>query len=152
MSHLAGNRHYDLPGRRQTARVYRLAKAAGGEKLFASKPGGVFRRQKDSDGGDVARLADAAQRGLRDGGLLEIRSDDATAVSAFSLDHAGIDGVDPDLLRAELTGEHAGDGVDRALGAGVNRAVRRSDATGNGADVDDAGAFAEALDGRLRGE
>ena len=96
-------------------------------------------------------MADAAKRSLRDGGLLEIRSDDAAAVGAFSLDHAGIDRVDPDLLGAELSGEHASDGVNRALGAGVNRAVRRSDATGNGADVDDAGAFAEVLDGYLRG-
>jgi hypothetical protein len=58
--------------------------------------------------GDVARFADAAERSLRDGGLLEIRSDDAAAVGAFSLDPAGIDGVDPDLLRAELAGERAG--------------------------------------------
>jgi hypothetical protein len=73
-------------------------------------------------------------------------------VGAFSLDHAGIDGVDPDLLRAQLAGEHAGDGVNRALGAGVNHAVRRCDATGYGADVNDAGAFAEVLDGCLRGK
>ena len=33
--------------------------------------------------GDVARLADAAKRSLRDGGLLEIRSDDAAAVDAL---------------------------------------------------------------------
>jgi hypothetical protein len=39
--------------------VYGLTKATGGEKLLAGEPGGVFRRQKDSDGGDVARLADA---------------------------------------------------------------------------------------------
>jgi hypothetical protein len=68
------------------------------------------------------------------------------------LSAAGIDGVDLDLLGADLASEHAGDGVNRGLGAGVNRAVRRCDATGNGADVDDAGAFAEVLDGRLRGE
>ena len=63
--------------------VYGLAKATGSEKLLAGEPGGVFRRQKDSDGGDVARLADAAKRSLRDGGLLEIRSDDAAAVDAL---------------------------------------------------------------------
>ena len=71
--------------------LYGLAKATGSEKLLAGEPGGVFRRQKDSDGGDVARLADAAERSLRDGALLEIRSDDAAAVGAFGLDHAGID-------------------------------------------------------------
>ena len=95
--------------------VYGLAKATGSEKLLAGEPGGVFRRQKDSDGGDVARLADAAERSLGDGGLLEIRSDYAATVGAFSLDHARIDGVDPDLLRAEFSGEHASDGVNRAL-------------------------------------
>jgi hypothetical protein len=100
---------------------YGLAKATGSEKLLTGEPGRVFRGQKDSDGGDVARLADAAERSLRDGGLLEFRSDDAAAVGAFRLDHAGIDAVDSDLLRAELAGERSGDGVDRALGAGVNR-------------------------------
>src|ERR1700747_1311847 len=107
----------EVPAPYQTA-AYGLAKATSSEKLLAGEPGGVFRRQKDSDGGDVARLADATERSLRDGGLLEIRSDDAPAVGAFSLAHAGIDGVNPDLLRAELAGEHAGDGVNRALGAG----------------------------------
>ena len=53
---------------------------------------------------------------------------------------------------AELLGEHAGDGIDRALGAGVDRAVRRRHAADDGADVDDAGAFAEVLDRGLRGE
>ena len=144
-------RWLEIAACRQTV-VYGLAKAAASEKLLAGEPGGVVRSQKDSDGGDVARLADAAERSLRDDGLLEVRADEAAAVGAFGLDHAGIDGVDPDLLRAELAGEHAGDGVDRALGAGVNRAVRRRDAAGDGADVDDAAAFAEVLDGGLRGE
>ena len=45
----------------------------------------VSRVQKDGDGGDVSRLADAAERSLRNGGLLEIRSDDAAAVGAFGL-------------------------------------------------------------------
>jgi hypothetical protein len=70
--------------------VYGLAKATGGEKLLADEPGGVFRRQKDSDGGDVARLADAAERSLRDGGLLEIRSDDADERSTGEAVEIGI--------------------------------------------------------------
>ena len=78
--------------------VYGLAKTTGSENLLAGEPGGVFRRQKDGDGGDVARLADAAERSLRDGGLLKIRSDDAAAVGAFSLDHAGIDGVNLGII------------------------------------------------------
>jgi hypothetical protein len=106
--------------------------------LFTGKPGRVFRREKDSDGGDVAGLADVAERSLREDDLLEIRSDEAAAVSTFSLDCAGTDGVDPDLLRAELAGQHDGDGVDGCLSAGVNRAVWRCDATDNGANVNDA--------------
>src|SRR5438105_4150931 len=132
--------------------VYGLAKATGSEKLLAGEPGGVFRRQKDRDGGNIAGLTDASEWGLGDRSRLEVRADNARAMRAFGLDHAGIQRVDADLLRAELAGEHAGDSVDRALGAGVNRAVRRCDATGNGADIDDAGAFAEVLEGCLRRE
>jgi hypothetical protein len=32
-------------------------------------------------------------------------------VGAFGLDYAGTEGVDPDLFRAELAGQHDGDGV-----------------------------------------
>jgi hypothetical protein len=145
-----------LNSRWRSAAFYRtavcgLAKTAASKKSLAGKPGGVFRGQKDSDGGDITWLADAAERRLREGELFELRSDEAAAVGAFSLDYSGTEGVDPDLFRAELAGQHDRDGVDRGLGAGVNRAVRRCDATGNGADVDDAGAFAEVLDGCLRG-
>ena len=122
-----------------------LAKTAASENSLAGKPGGIFRGQKDSDGGDITWLADAAERGLREGGLFELRSDETAAVGAFSLDYAGTDGVDPDLLRAELAGQHDRDGVDRGLSAGVNRAVRRCDATGNGANVNDAAPFSEVL-------
>jgi hypothetical protein len=81
-------------------------------------------------------LTDAAERRLGDGDLLEIRSDETAAVGAFGLDYARADGVDPDLLRAELVGQHAGDGVDRALSAGVNRAAWGCDAADEGANVD----------------
>ena len=85
--------------------------------MLTGEPGGVFRGQKDSDRSNVAGLADAAKRSLRENGLLEIRSDESPAVGAFSLDHAGTEGIDPDLLRAELAGQHDGDGVDRGLRA-----------------------------------
>ena len=47
-------------------------------------------------------LADAAERGLRDGALFEVRADEARSVYAFGFDHAGIDGVDADLPRAQF--------------------------------------------------
>ena len=92
----------DLNSRWRSAAFYRtsvcgLAKTAASEKSLARKPGGVFRGQKDSDGGDITWLADAAERGLREGELFELRSDEAAAVGAFSLDYAGTEGVDPDL-------------------------------------------------------
>ena len=54
--------------------------------MFTGKPGGVFRGEKHSNGGDVAGLADAAERSLREDALLESGSDEAAAVGAFSLD------------------------------------------------------------------
>jgi hypothetical protein len=110
----------DLNSSWRSAAFYRtavcgLAKTAASKKSLAGKPGGVFRGQKDSDGGDITWLADAAERGLREGELFELRSDEAAAVGAFSLDNAGTEGVDPDLFRAELAGQHDGDGVDRGL-------------------------------------
>src|SRR5260221_1106637 len=145
----------DLNSRWRSAAFYRtavcgLAKTTVSRKSLAGKPGGVFRGQKDSDGGNITWLADAAERGLREGELFELRSDEAAAVGAFSLDYAGTEGVDPDLFRAELTGQHDGDGVDRGLSAGVNRAVRRCDVTGNGAHVYDAASLSEVLHSGLR--
>ena len=130
----------------------RLAEAAAGADQFAGDPLGVVGGEEGGDAGDVVHLADAAERGLRDGSLLEVGADEARGVYAFGLDHAGVDGVDADLLRAEFFREDAGDGVDRALGSGVDRAVRRRQAADDGADVDDACALAEMLDRSLRGE
>jgi hypothetical protein len=38
--------------------ILRSSKAAGSEKLFTGDPGGVFRGQKDSDGGSPERKPD----------------------------------------------------------------------------------------------
>jgi hypothetical protein len=122
-----------------------LAETAARDKLLASEPGGIFRRQENSDRGDVPGLTGAAERGLGDGDLLEIRSDEAAAVGAFGLDYARTEGVDPDLLRSELAGQHAGDGIDRALSAGVNRATWRCDAADKGANVDDTTPHSEVV-------
>ncbi|MFZ3375754.1 MAG: hypothetical protein WA183_09390, partial [Chthoniobacterales bacterium] len=46
-----------------------LAKTTASKKSLAGKPGGVFRGQKDSDGGDITWLADATERRLREGEL-----------------------------------------------------------------------------------
>jgi hypothetical protein len=70
-------------------------------------------------------------------------------VGTFGFDGPGVDGVDADFAGPEFFGERAGDGVDRAFGAGVNRGVRRRDTADDGADVDDTGAFGEVFSGRL---
>src|ERR1700745_2790387 len=78
--------------------------------------------------------------------------DDSCGYGAFGFDDSRVNGVDADLFRSEFAGEYAGDGIDCAFGGGVDRAVGRRKAGDAGADVDDAGAFAEVLDGCLRGE
>ena len=50
------------------------AEAAASEKLLAGEPARVFRGQENGNGGDVAWLADAAERSLRDEGLLQVRA------------------------------------------------------------------------------
>jgi hypothetical protein len=73
--------------------------------VLASEPCGVMRGQKESNRGDVARLADATERSLRDGRPLEIGSDEAAAVGTFGLDNAGTEAIDSDLLWTELAGQ-----------------------------------------------
>ena len=58
----------DLNSRWRSAAFYRtavcgLAKTAASKKSLARKPGGVFRGQKDSEGGDITWLADGAYAG-----------------------------------------------------------------------------------------
>src|ERR1700722_6665064 len=84
-----------------------LAEAAAGAEQLAGDPFGVVGGEEGGDGSDVIDLADAAKRCLRDDTLLEVGAEEACSVYAFGLDHAGVDGVDADLFRAELFGENA---------------------------------------------
>lgn len=49
-------------------------------------------------------------------------------MGAIGFDQARIDGIDSDAARAQFLREHAGNRVNRALGAGVNRVLGRKDA------------------------
>src|SRR3982074_3809273 len=109
-----------------------------------------MRGQKESNRGNVARLADAAERSLRDGRPLEIGSDENAAVATFRLDNAGTEAIDSDLLWTELPGESGGDGVDCRLAGVVNRTVRSCSKTCNGANVDDAAPLFQVLHSGLR--
>lgn len=64
-----------------------------------------MRCKKRRNRGDVLRLADAAERGLRLGLFVEVAPDDAGRMYAFRLNHPGIDGVDANLPRAEFLGQ-----------------------------------------------
>src|SRR5215467_2129219 len=132
--------------------AYCSAETAARENLFSGEPCGVVRGQKDGDRSDIADLPDAGQRGLTDNVFLEVRSEDSEAENAFGHDHAGIQRVNPNLPRPELARKHAGDGVNRALCAGVDRSVRRGGSAGDRTYIDYAAAFAEMLDRRLCGE
>src|SRR5260370_41238772 len=79
------------------------------EELLAGQPPRVRAGQKDRDSRDVSRLPGAAQRSLRGRVLLEVGADEARGVRALGFDDAGVDGVDPDLLRPQLPGEDARD-------------------------------------------
>ena len=131
---------------------WRLAETAARQNLLAGKPCGVVRSKEDRDGGDITPLADASKRGMGDRSRFKLRTDDAGAVRAFGLDHAWIQRVDADLFRAEFAGEHAGDGVDRALCASVNRTAWRCNAASDRTNIDNAATLAEVLHCGLRGE
>src|SRR5215469_11910311 len=81
---------------------------------LASHPPGLVGGEKERNLGDVLGLANSphwkgeAER-LRTFGAQARRGE------AFSLGHAGRDGVDPDSLASKLSGELARDRVDRAL-------------------------------------
>ena len=63
---------------------------------------------------NLAGLTDASEWCLHHDSLFETGAQEACAVDALSLDHAGIDGVDADVLRQD-----DGDGADRGLCGGV---------------------------------
>src|SRR5271169_2255430 len=132
--------------------IRELAEAAAHANQLAGNPLGVVGGEEGSDAGDVVTLADTAERSLRDSPLLEVRTDETCRVRAFGLNHAGVDGVHADLPGAKFLGEDAGDGIDRALSPGIDRAAWRCQATDDRADIDDACALAEVGNSCLRGE
>src|SRR2546430_413849 len=91
------------------------AQSARDDQRLARDPRRIVRGQEDGGGGNVPRLADAAQRRLRDGLALEVAGDNPGAMGALGLYHARIDGVDPDFARPQLLGERPRDRIDGRL-------------------------------------
>ena len=83
-------------------------------------PGGIVRRKKGGNAGNVVGLAYAAERCVGLQLLLEVAADEPRGVDAFGFNHAGIQRVDANLSRTELLGECPGDGVHCAFGSAVN--------------------------------
>ncbi len=95
--------------------------AARGVDGLTAEPSGIAGSQEGHCGSDVLRLADAAERGFDYDLLLEVAADEAGGMDTFGFDHAGVDGVHPNLARSKLFGEGDGDGVDCAFGCAVDR-------------------------------
>src|ERR1700761_1172926 len=120
---------------------FRLADAAAGLKERAGDPACVVGGNEGDDVSDVVRPAGAAERGLCNGALLKIRARDARRFGSFGDGKAWVNRIDANLLGPEFLGEDTGDGVDRALGTGVDRRVRRREFTDDRTNVDNAPAF-----------
>src|SRR5271170_860326 len=129
-----------------------LAETAAGAHQFAGDPLRVIGSEKGCDRRNVIDLAETTEGSLRHCAFLEVTADEACGVDALGLDHSRVDRVDADLPRTKLLGENAGDGVDRPLGAGIDRGGWRSAAADYGTDVDDARALAEVRHRRPGGE
>jgi hypothetical protein len=96
-----------------------LANAAGGEEVFTGKPSRIVRGQKHRDRSYIADNASPSEGSLGDEVFLQVGADDAAAVRAFRFNHAGVDGVYPDLPRSQFPCENARNGVQGALGGGM---------------------------------
>src|SRR5882672_3999775 len=118
---------------------------------LARDPRGVRRSEEDGNRGDVLRLADPAQRCLRLDLLAHLALGYAGGVDAFRLDHARIDGIDPDAARPEFLGQRTRDCIDCALGAAVNRGAGNAQRAHNRANIDDTAALGIELPHRRLG-
>ncbi len=74
-----------------------LAKTARGEKKFASEQARIVGGEKDGDRSDVSGLTGTAERSHGFAIALPFTTDETDGVGAFSLDEAGVDGVDADV-------------------------------------------------------
>jgi hypothetical protein len=68
-------------------------------------PSGISGCKEGRHGGDVLRLADAAQRRLRLDVFAKLALRKAGGMDAFGLNHARADRIDADFARPELLGE-----------------------------------------------
>ena len=70
-------------------------------------------------------------------------------MSAIGVDHAGVDGVHPDLSGAELARPYTCESIEGAFASGVNRLISPRD-TGNAGTYVDAATVTQVLDVRIQ--
>lgn len=100
-----------LEGGLPVGRPENLAETAGDLEDFAGDPSAVWRGEKTDRGSNVAGLADASQRRLRNRIFLKVAAEYSQRVSSLGFNYAGINRVDADLPRAELFRQHMCDRV-----------------------------------------
>src|SRR4051794_31319261 len=79
-----------------------LPLAAGEDERLAGDPTRVVGCVEHSDPGDVVRLTDAAERRLRFHHFAEVAFGDSRGMKPLGFHHARVQGIHPDLFRAEL--------------------------------------------------
>src|SRR5688500_11478677 len=105
---------------RSAAKTWCSLHAASDEDHLTRDPPGIVGGEEYSDGADVFRLPDAAQRSLRRDDFRHVRGADARGVKTFGLYHAGAQRVHADLFRTEFFRERLRDVVHRAFRGAVN--------------------------------
>src|SRR5438309_4599493 len=109
----------------RTTAPKRSAQASRDVEYFSGDPSAIRRRQKSRDRRNVLRLAETAERRLRNHLLLKVAARESQRVKAFSLDSTWIDRVHANLLWPKFLGQHPGNGTHRTFGRRVNYARRR---------------------------
>src|SRR5258708_37846383 len=110
----------DFKSVRANSRLILLLKAAGRANDFACQPSRVRGSQEYGHWRDVLRLSEPPKRGLRHDLLGEIAVDNPGLMNALGLYAARIDGVNADIARTQLSGEHGRNCVHGGFGRGVD--------------------------------
>src|SRR5437588_10493412 len=114
---------YVLPFR--TTAPKRSAQTSSDLEYFSGDPSAIRRRQKSRDRRNVLRLAETAERRLRNHLLLKVAARESQRVKPFSLNSTWVDRVHANLLWPKFLGQYPRNGTHRALSRCVNHTRRR---------------------------
>jgi hypothetical protein len=108
---------------------------------LAGDAGGVVGGEEEGEAGDLFGDEEALE-GLAGEDLGDVFGGVPELVLAWGLDGAGKDGVDADVVRAELVGEGAGEADEGGLGGDVDGKARGRDDPGDRTHINDGAALA----------